>query len=405
MIVVPYTAGSATPSQIALACQDRGHDTTFVVDPTDPDAVAHLRLLEAFGTVVEAVAPADAVAALEGGTPHAVVTFAEATLATAAAVATGHGLPGHPPEIVEQLTDKGAQRRRLNACGVGGVATVDVRGGQPVEQLGDVPLPGVLKPCAGAGSRDTLFVESSAEVAGELARHPAGARFVVERRIVGSTTPFHPGLADYLSVESAVVGDAVVHLGCTGRLPLAEPARERGLVFPISPEPGLSRGLLDLASAAIAALGIRHGLVHTEIKLGADGPQVIEVNARLGGGLASIVPAAGGPDLVGLAVDLALGGSVPALPEATGVALHLYVQPPQDATALIAGPDVKTVRALDGVYGVDRRARAGDRIDWRSGSAGRILDVWVEAGTLDELLRRADAIESAVAMTTEWNLA
>lgn len=403
--MIPYTAGSATPSQIALACQDRGHLATFVVDPTDREAVVHLRLLEAFGTVLEAVAPADAVAALHGCTPQAVVTFAEATLPCAAAVAAAFDLPGHSPEIVEQLTDKGTQRRRLNASGVGAVATVNVYGGQPKEQLSDVPLPGVLKPCVGAGSRDTLMVESPAEVAAELARHPAGARFVVEQRIGGSTAPIHTRLADYLSVESAVVGDDVVHLGCTGRLPLAEPARERGLVFPISPEPALTQELQGLTQAAITALGIRHGLVHTEIKLGAGGPQVIEVNARLGGGLSSIAPAAGGPDLVGLAVDLALGEPVPALPSPTGVALHLYVQPPYDATGLLTAPDVKTVRALGGVYGVDRRVRAGEPTDWRSGSAGRILDVWVKADTLDELLNRADAIESAVAAMTEWSLA
>jgi biotin carboxylase len=360
-------------------------------------------LLQAFGAVVEAVSPSDAVAALGRHAPDAVVTFAESTVPSAAAVAAAYGLPGHSPEIAERLTDKWVQRRRLNAFEIGGVATVEVCGGQPLAQLPELPLPGVLKPREGAGSRDTLFVESVAEVAGELALHPSGARFVVESRIVDSTSPFHPRLADYLSVESAVVGDTIVHLGFTGRLPLAEPARERGLVFPIGLTPTLERDLQRLASAAITALGVGYGLVHTEIKVGADGPQVIEVNARLGGGLASIVPAAGGPDLVGLAVDLALGCPVPDLPTPTGVALHLYVQPPYDATELVVAPDPKALRALPGVYGVDRRARPGDRTDWRSGSAGRILDVWVKAGTLDELLRCADAIEAAVARTTQWS--
>lgn len=403
MIVVPYTVGSATPSQIALACQDRGHDATFVVDPTDPDAVAHIRLLAAFGDVVEAVGPFNATAALTGRRPQAVVTFAEATLSTAAAVATAHGLPGHSPEIVRRLTDKWAQRSRLNACGVGWVDTAAVHGGQSQERLPGLPLPGVLKPCEGSGSRDTLFVESIPEVADELSRHPAEARFVVERRIAGASTPFHPRLADYLSVESAVCGDDVVHLGFTGRLPLAKPARERGLVYPIAVNSELAESLQDLASAAVQALGIRHGLVHTEIKVGTDGPQIIEVNARLGGGLASIAAAAAGPDLVGLAVDLALGSSIPELPAATGVALHLYVQPPYEATELVVAPDVKTLRSLPGVYGVDRRARSGDRLDWRSGSGGRVLDMWVAARTIDELISRADVIESAVADMTEWN--
>lgn len=83
--------------------------------------------------------------------------------------------------------------------------------------------------------------------------------------------------------------------------------------------------------------------------------------------------------------------------------LHLYVQPPYDATQWVTMPDVKALRVLPGVYGVDRRGRPGDRTDWRAGSAGRILDVWVKAASLDELLSRVDAIDSAVATTTEWN--
>lgn len=406
MILVPYAVGSATPSEVSLSAEARGHGITFVVDTRDTEARGHLRLLEAFGTVVEASCLDECLAALTGDAvaPDAVVTFAEVTLPIAAALAAYFGLPGHDPQTAPVLVDKAAQRARLNASGGDVVATVTVRGGQVEADLpSHLPLPGVLKPAVGAGSRDTVFVDDAAEVARELARHPTDAVFVVEEAIVGAPDPLGPWLADYVSVESAVSGGRVCHLGSTGRLPLARPARERGLVFPVVPPPDMEQEIHDLVEQAIAALGISTGLVHTEVKLSPTGPRLIEVNPRLGGGLGSICPAAGGPDLVGLAIDLALGGDLPGRPKPTGVALHLYVQPPYEARRLVTAPDARALRRLPGVYGVDRRAVAGQDIDWRNGSAGRILDIWVEAPSLSQLETRTATIEAALATSTEWS--
>lgn len=403
MITVPYTIGSASPSQIAIAAQRRGHRTVFVVDPGDRDIVGHLNLLASFGTVVRATTPAAAIDGLAGEVPSAVVTFADKTLPMTSVLASHFGLPGLPRDVVPRVIDKGIQRRRLNDCCVGAVATVDVHGGQSLDQLHDIPLPGVLKPSKGAGSRDTVLVETAAQVADELARHMASSWFVVESWIEGTPSPVAPGLADYVSIESVAVGETVHHIGCTGRLPLAKPARERGLIFPVEPPKPVLDRLYETASAAISALGIGHGLVHTELKISPDGPQIIEVNARLGGGLSSIIPAAGGIDPVALAIDLALGQPCPPLRAATQTALHLYAQPPKEAVSMHTQPDISAIRGVPGVYGVDRHARAGDPIDWRNGSASRVLDVWIKADNLNDLIDRANRVESTVATTTGWN--
>lgn len=402
MLAVPYTVGSATPSQIALAAEARGHTVTFLIDPSDPQATAHRRLLKAFGPVVEVRDPAQAPSALSADPPAGVVTFSESTMLLAAAIADAYGLAGHDPDIVSLLGDKAEQRKRLNAEGVGSVATVEVRGGATAKDMSEAPLPGVLKPKQGAGSRDTVFVASLDDLFGELARHPSDAVFVVEERLLGLPGVIHPELAPYLSVESAVAEGKIVHLGLTGRLPLSAPARERGLIYPVPADDALREELLDLTMGAIKALGIRHGITHTEIMVTPHGPQIIEVNARLGGGLASIIPAASGLDMVGLSIDLALGVEPPAPPSPSRVAAHLYVQPPMEAASLKTAPDVKAIRSLDGVYGVDRRSLPGQPIDWRSGSAARILDVWIRAEDLENLISNIEAVESTIALTTEW---
>ena len=65
------------------------------------------------------------------------------------------------------------------------------------------------------------------------------------------------------------------------------------------------------ADAAVAALGIRSGPTYTQIVLSPDGPRVIEVAARLGGGHDSeLVRIATGVDLATAAVRAALGIAV-----------------------------------------------------------------------------------------------
>ena len=56
----------------------------------------------------------------------------------------------------------------------------------------------------------------------------------------------------------------------------------------------------------MAALGIENGPSYTQLRIGPDGPKVIEVAARLGGGHdAELVQAVTGVDLNGLAIDAA----------------------------------------------------------------------------------------------------
>ena len=65
---------------------------------------------------------------------------------------------------------------------------------------------------------------------------------------------------------------------------------------------------VDVARAAVEAVGIRNGPSYTQVRLGPDGPVVMEVAARLGGGHdAELCRAALGVDLNALAVEAALG--------------------------------------------------------------------------------------------------
>ena len=399
MIVVPYSAGSATPSQIALAAATRGDECVFVLDPDDVEAVGHAAILRQFGMVIETNNLVEIIAKLPRR-PKGVVAFSERSLTVSATLTDHFGLPGHPAATVRRLMDKAAQRDCLNAKGVGYVPTVSVISGGPLPDY--LPLPGVLKPRAGAGSRDTFFVDNLLDLMTALHGLDPSEPYVIEQRLVGAEAPLGDWLADYISVETAVADGQVAHLGVTGRLPLAAPARETGLIFPIALPDGLASSVLGLTSAAIDVLEIRNGLCHTEIKLTPKGPEIIEVNARLGGGLASIMPRAGFIDPVLLAIDLACGCGLPELPTPTRAAVHLYVQPPQAAIGLATAPEPRRLRGLPGVYGADCRVQPGGPVNWRSGSAGRIYDIWIVADSLDELRRHLADVCEYIDQNTGW---
>ena len=89
----------------------------------------------------------------------------------------------------------------------------------------------------------------------------------------------------------------------------------------------------EVARAAVEALGIQDGPTYTQLRIGPEGPQVIEVAARLGGGHdAELVHAALGVDLNGLALQAALGepiwsAALHAVPQVGGAVVRFLVPP------------------------------------------------------------------------------
>ena len=88
----------------------------------------------------------------------------------------------------------------------------------------------------------------------------------------------------------------------------------------------------DTVRAAVEALGITDGPSYTQVRVGVDGPRVIEVAARLGGGHdAELVEAVTGVDLNGLAIGAALGTTLVPIwhePRVGGAVTRFLVAPP-----------------------------------------------------------------------------
>ncbi|MFF7476912.1 ATP-grasp domain-containing protein [Streptomyces sp. NPDC008092] len=339
--------------------------------------------------------------------PEAIVTFSEYQLERTAQLAERLGLLFHAPDRIESLTRKYTQRGLLNAAGVSSVSTRLVHDeGSARRALAEIGVPAVLKPDRGTGSRSTYPVDSLEELIDICAEvFPAGAEmgsaaeaFVLEQQIPGMPTSWPWG--DYVSVESAVHEGEVTHVAVTGKFPLAEPFRETGSFLPADLSESLREEVLDTASRAVRALGVRSGLCHTEIKFSPQGPQVIEVNGRLGGRIHELLHQSTGMNAIELAVRIALGDDT----ALRGIDLTVY----RSIAFLYAKvPDLraKILREVRGVEQIRKRPEVtrmivhqapGDRIDWRTGRLGNIYVCYGSVPTHEELAQLLVDIEEIV---------
>jgi biotin carboxylase len=332
-----------------------------------PDQTSH-RLLSRFGDVVDVTEmdQEEAASHIVAAEPDGVVVFNDAPIVLAAEVASRLGLPFHSRSTARLLTDKLAQRLAFEEAGL----WVPGHAGVRINDVDvSVPFPAVLKPRSGAGSRDTYLVESLDQVHNRLLEMDSSEEFILEEWL--ADRPKKSELfSDIVSVESVVRGNAQDHVIVTGRFPFAPPFRETGSFMPSDLAPDVRDDVCALAGAAINALGIQSGIVHTEIKVTPSGPRIIEVNGRLGGGISQLISRIGGPSMKVWAMRLALGldiGSIPTF-EKSPVAFFLFLVPPTSATRFVESSGLEELSKLTGVDEVHLKLQPGQAVDYRHGS-------------------------------------
>jgi len=380
----------------------------WVIDSSDEEVASMARLLRRFGTCVDVAglgldATAEVVAHFE---PRHLLALADDCLIFASQLAQRLSLRFTSPEVAYRFTDKHAQREAL------------ARGGLAVprhwvilpKSIGvfdeidrEARFPAILKPRRGEASRDTLLVDSK-EVLHALWESEGFSRsnraFVLEEYIPDAEEPLGgEGFAGYVSVESIVQHSQIRHLAINGRMPPAFPFRETGFFIPAALDHQLALDVLRVAEGAARSLEVSLGCLHTEIKLTPQGPVVIEVNGRIGGGVPEMLAAATGVDFLGLAFDVALGVDIDMdvpIPTPKRLAYLFYVQSPETMSRVSAVEGLADLRALDGVDEVVLNRGPGAEVSWRFGNHGHVFSVLGTARDHDELRRLNTLISQLV---------
>ena len=252
----------------------------------------------------------------------------------AADVAAALGLP-HPidPATAARVTDKREQRRAFDREAVPQPAWSEDGAGLPATARV------VVKPAAAQGQRGLEIVEPG----GDLRAAVEAAR-AVSRDGQALCEEFAEG--PELTVNAFIDEGRFV--------PLTVTDRERALAFGVATAhiyPSLHpvAGVVAAAEAACRALGLRSGPSYTQVLLTPDGPRVMEVAARLGGGHdGELCTAALGVDLSAAAVLAALGRTPDSLaPKRERAAAVRFLVAPAGRLVRIDG--LADARALPGV--------------------------------------------------------
>jgi biotin carboxylase len=215
-----------------------------------------------------------------------VFTYDEPSVIITALVADRLGLPGLTAAGAEGCRNKAKSRELLTAAGLPqprfAVATTAE---EAATAAADIGYPVVVKPRGMAASIGVALVDGPDGIADAFERADDSSR--------SGPAAYHGGalieeLIDgpEISIDGAVV-DGEYTPFCIAHKQLGPPPyfEEVGHIVdgndPLLTDPELR----ELLRSAHAALGATYGITHTEIRFGARGPTIIEVNGRLGGDL------------------------------------------------------------------------------------------------------------------------
>jgi biotin carboxylase len=310
-------------------------------------------------------------------------------VAIAARVAARLGLP-HPlsPDIAALAVSKQRQRQRLEEHGV-----PQPRWRVVTDSPDDLQLPVVVKPPDRQGQKGLTLVREPERLAAAVATAVTASRTnvaQVEELVDGPE----------VTVNAFSTGGVFHPLTVTDRLTASDEAAFGVALAHAWPSEHDTDGAIEVARAAVTALGIENGPTYTQVVLGPDGPKVMELAARLGGGHdAELCEAALGVDLNGLALSAALGEplEVPR-PEPRGGAVVRFLVSPPGSLESVQGIDEAS--AQEGIVS----ARVYRRPGWvfaplRRGSdrAGFVL---ATGNSRDDALAKADRAAELIRFET-----
>jgi biotin carboxylase len=383
-------------------------DLLWMIDGSLADMSQMADLLNRFGPVIDisGMGVEQIAKSLSAYGPAGLATYLDAGMVAYAGVAEALHLPFHRASTAAALTDKAEQRRALAGAGLPTPVSRVIRRDDSDSQLAalgpEVGWPAVLKPRSAQGSRYTFLAHDAEELDRLLeALGPERPEMVLEGYLGDDPARSGDTYAAYVSVESIVAGGVISHLALTGRFPLAENFRETGFFIPAALDPAEQDQVLSLATEAIVGLEVQTGCLHTEVKFTPEGPRIIEVNGRVGGGVPEMISRAAGLALLELTLRVALGEQIaidgPVATERIGY--RFFLQPPAVSATVAAIGGVDRVSDHPGVDSISVHQGPGADLDWRDGSRTHIMSVVGSAADYQELQAVYQLLDQEVTVT------
>jgi len=314
------------------------------------------------------------------------------------------GLDGTPFAVAHRFHDKLAMRERLREAGLEAVHAQEVKDAAALHEFGArYGYPFVLKPVDGTGSRGVTRIDSPDDI-GEVWPRAIGlrgrgdlafAKFYPVDRFVAEEFIDGP---EY-SVESFSFGGSHIAIAVTDKI--SDGVIEMGHAQPAVLTPQDESALAGHVVAFLDAMGLRDGVAHTEIKMSASGPRIVESHDRVSGDrVMDLVEAVYGIDLERYAV----GWPHRLVPELTGrpvprcAAATRFLTARPGTVVAIEGAD--EVRATAGVLDLELDVTVGDAVREVADNFDRPGQVLVSAAETAAAVELAAALAKQVRIET-----
>ncbi|PDY46828.1 ATP-grasp domain-containing protein [Bacillus pseudomycoides] len=227
-----------------------------------------------------------------------ILTTSEYYLETVAKLATIYNLPGNSIESMQICRDKSLTRKCLNQNSIGQPHFKIIDGqAQLQEAITEIGLPCIIKPVDESGSNNVLLCNSFAEAVEQV-------KLILQKTKNGrgqktaSTVLVEEFIdAPEFSVEMISWKGKHTVIGITEKFVTGRPYFvEEGHIFPALISNKIKKVIFETVKNALSVVGVKNGATHTEVKWTKDGCKIIEINARLAGGMI--------PELIRLVTDI-----------------------------------------------------------------------------------------------------
>lgn len=300
--------------------------------------------------------------------PDGIMTLATDMPMRALAAATSKlGLPGITFDTAIKSTDKGEMIKAFEEHGVEHPWYFIVDDEEQFNAIVEkVTYPCVMKPTDNAGNRGVCYCASKDELLKEYAYSHENSRsghVIIEEYMAG----------EEVSVEIVVYKGEVHILAVTDKSTLGKPYFvEIGHAEQSQKSAETVAAIKDLATRAVKAVGIDNSPAHVEIMVTKDGPKMVELGSRMGGGCITthLVPLSTGIDMIRSVMDLALGMEPDLNPKFDKGSALRHIVGVEGVIGSVEGLD--EARNVPGVFEVTMLKNVGDECHYFKNGADRV---------------------------------
>lgn len=273
-----------------------------------------------------------------------------------AIIAEELGLPAHPVSAMRICRDKSQTRRALAAAGVKSIFFSEVTSvAAAINKAETLGYPLIVKDPSGTGSANVFIVNNTLELQTASSEILASRdSLLLEEFLCG---PLY-------SAECIIRKGKVTILGYSNRELTEFPDfNELGLTFPSDIAKKWKDETNDYIQQVIHAIGLKDGFAHIEFILTNDGPQIVEVNPRMGGiGLGRMLSLATGDNIFNIATAISLNLNPPIEELSNGVYVGCKILGARSTGKISSIQGINALNSFPGFASLNFIRREGDII-------------------------------------------